>query len=108
MGFLARMFDPVTCPADVHGWSILPVTGLFMIGSLNVLANSRPAIRMGDGGPHVLCPGPNVFIASAGSPTVLINSLPAVRALDVTTHCGASPGFVMAGLTSPNIMVGPL
>ena len=107
MGFQARLFDVVQCPACVHGFVTVPVTGLFIGGSLNVLTNSRPSIRQADGGLHVLCPGPNTFVAATGSPTVLINGRPAVRGGDVTTHCGVSPGSVVIGLTSPNTFVGP-
>ena len=107
MGGQARMFDVVQCPSDVHGFCNLPTTGMFLAGSTDTYCNSRPAIRQGDGGPHVLCPGPNTFTAAVGSPTVLINSRPAIRDNDPTLHCGISPGQVVGGLTSPDTRVGP-
>lgn len=108
---LARLMDPVFCGSDAHGfppWVMtFPVTGCFISGSTNVFCNSRPAIRQGDSGIHVACPGPNSFTATIGSPTVLINSRMAMRGGDVTTHCGLSPGNVLQGLTSSNTIVGP-
>jgi uncharacterized Zn-binding protein involved in type VI secretion len=102
---LARQFDLVHSDADVHGtgWPmVVPVDGWFTSGSPDVYVNSRPAVRVGDGGIHVACCGPNTFTAISGSPTVFINSLPAVRERDATLHCGLSPGTVNAGLVSPN------
>lgn len=108
---LARVADAVFCNADIHGFPpfviSLPTVGSFTSGSTNVFCNSRPAIRQGDPGTHVACPGPNSFVATMGSPTVLINSRMAIRGGDVTTHCGLSPGNVIQGLTSFNTIVGP-
>jgi uncharacterized Zn-binding protein involved in type VI secretion len=83
------------------------VSGSFTSGSTNVFCNSRPAVRQGDSGSHVACPGPNTFIASVGSPTVFINSKMAMRGGDLTTHCGLSPGNVLQGFTSTDTIVGP-
>lgn len=106
---LARVGDPVTCPNDIHGFPPfvidVPVIGNFTNGSLNVFCNNRPAIRQGDLGTHLACPGPQVFVAATGSLRVLINSRPAVMDLSVTTHCGVSPGHVLAGMCSPNTLL---
>lgn len=102
---LARQFDPVQNNADTHGWWFsAPVYGWFFLGSPNVFVNSRAAIREGDGGPHVACPGPNSFKAVSGASKTLINSKPAVRNGDRTEHCNnpMSTGAVMEGFTSPN------
>lgn len=102
---LARQFDPVKNNAHAEGWwFVAPVFGWFTAGSSNVFVNSRAAIREGDGGLHVTCPGPNTFKATSGADKTLINSKRAVRNGDRTQHCNdlTSPGEVMAGLTSPN------
>lgn len=104
---LARKGDPVNCPADLHGWLSLPVVGVFTEGSSNVFCNNLPAVRLGDGGTHAQCPGPNNFKATSGAAKTLINDKPAVRDGDSTAHCGnpASRGQVMFGMTSPNTKV---
>lgn len=105
----ARFFDAVFSAADVHGppwWPmVFAVQGLFLEGSPNVTTNSLPAVRLGDGGPHVACAGPNRFAASSGHAKVTINSKPAVSDQSTTLHCGRSSGKVVAGLCSPNTTV---
>lgn len=108
MPAVARQFDMVHSDLDLHVnpafWPIIvPVDGWFLTGSPNVFVNSRAAIRVGDGGPHLACCGPNLFVAATGSPNVFCNSVPLVRERDATLHCGLSPGSVNAGLCSPNV-----
>lgn len=109
MANVARVGDPVFCPKDTHGVPpliiTLPVTGIFVSGSTNVLTNSLPTIREGDPGVHVACPGPNTFIAKKGASKTLVNSLPVMRDGDTTLHCGLSDGNVVKGMTSPNTFV---
>ena len=96
---LARYGDPVNCPADAHGWTNNPVVGMFTTGSPDTFVNSMPHIRLGDGGPHVACAGPNTFVAASGSTNYFVNDRPAVRGGDATLHCGLSPGTVVLGMT---------
>lgn len=105
---LARVFDPVKCDADLHGWVSVPIVGMFSAASSNVLCNSRGAVRAQDGGSTVACPGPNSFSAIGGAFKTLINGRPAIRENDATMHCGnpLSLGKVMQGLVSPNTIVG--
>lgn len=102
---LARQFDPVKNDTHKHGWwFVAPVFGIFTAGSPNVFVNSRAAIREGDGGLHIICPGTNSFKATSGADKTLINSKRAVRNGDRTQHCDdfTSPGEVLGGFTSPN------
>lgn len=108
MGAVTRQFDMVHSDLDLHvnpaWWPIVfQVDGWFTGGSPNVYVNSRQAIRVGDGGVHIACCGPQTFVAATGSPNVFCNSVPLVRELDATLHCGLSPGSVNAGLCSPNV-----
>lgn len=109
MANAARLFDPVFCAADVHGppwWPLVfAVQGIFLEGSPNVTVNSLPAVRLGDGGPHVACCGPNRFVASSGHAKVTINSKPAVGDDNTTLHCGVSTGNVNRGMCSPNTTI---
>lgn len=105
MSNLARLFDPVACDRDQHVLSpftgtftvIVPVVGLFTEGSDDVYCNDRKAIRVGDGGKHALCPGPNSFQAISGASKTFINDRPAVRSDDKTLHCMLSEGKVVVG-----------
>lgn len=102
---MARKLDPVKNDLDPHGWWFAsPVYGAFLEGSNNVFVNSRAAVREGDGGTHVACPGPNSFKATSGASRTLVNSKKAVRNGDRTEHCNnpISIGAVMEGFTSPN------
>lgn len=104
--YVRQGVDPVHCQADVHGIPpfgiVVPTFGVFTEGSPNTFVNNLPAVRVGDGGIHAACCGPNKFIATGGSPNSFINDRPAVRTGDTTLHCGLSPGAVMVGLGSPN------
>ena len=105
MAHLARVGDPVTSSADIHGSASIPIVGNFTSGASNVFCNNIAVIRLGDTGVHVLCPGPNTFSASSGAAKTYVNNLPAVREGDSTTHCGnpLSVGHVLAGMCSPNV-----
>jgi len=72
-------------------------------GSLNVMVNARPALRVTDTGVHSQCCGPNTWVAVMGSRTVLINNLLAHRLGDADLHCGG-PGYMIQG--SANVLVG--
>lgn len=71
------------CPACAHG-----CVGPAIVGSPNVLVNSRPALRVSDNGIHAACCGPNTWKAVVGSGTVLINNKAAHRQNDMDQHCG--------------------
>ena len=85
-----RLGDKAMVPADAHGCPICPhpATGPAILGSPNVLINSRPALRVTDKGIHAACCGPNTWVAIKGSATVFINSLQAHRMGDANQHCG--------------------
>ena len=102
---VARFGDPVSCPADVHGWTTFPTTGLFVEGSPDVFCDDLPVVRVGDGGVHVACAGPNTFTAAVGAPDVLVNDQPAAFGGSATLHCGLSPGTTVPGLTSFSALV---
>lgn len=99
----ARVGDRVSSDTDTHlvGGTIVvfSVVGSFSQGSSDFFIDSLPAVRMGDGGMHATCTGPNTFYATDGSPNIFINSLPAVRSGDPTYHCsdiaGAGVGSVL-------------
>ena len=71
-----------------------------MEGSPNVLLGGHPVVRVGDGGVHAVCCGPNWFEAIEGDPDVLIDGRPAVRKGDRTAHCGCT-GTVQTGHPGP-------
>jgi uncharacterized Zn-binding protein involved in type VI secretion len=100
-----RVSDLAQAKADAHGCPACPhpVTGPAIMGSLDVLVNGLPALRVGDPGIHMPCCGPNMWSAKAGSGTVFINGLPAHRKDDATQHCG-SVGQLIKG--SPDVVVG--
>lgn len=98
----ARFGDPVSCPICVHGWTSFPALGNFTAGSLTVYTNDRPTVRLGDGGVHVACMGPNTFVSTTGDPLTLVNDCPIVRGGDATLHCGINPGVVLPAFVSLN------
>jgi uncharacterized Zn-binding protein involved in type VI secretion len=86
----AGIGDKAQCPSDAHGCPACPhpVIGPIISGSPNVLANGKPAARMGDRGVHSACCGPNTFEIVGGDPDVLINGRAAARIGSETKHCG--------------------
>ncbi len=102
---LSRLGDKSFVPADAHGCPACPhpAIGPAISGSPNVLADFRPALRVGDNGVHAACCGPNTWAAAQGSATVLINFKPAHRLGDMDTHCGGIGNMVEG---SPDVMVG--
>lgn len=100
----ARLAD-IAKGTDAHGCKVCThtVIGPGVQASSNVTINSRPAMRKGDGGIHLLCCGPNTWKASGGSSTVTINSRAAFRKSDATSHCGGS-GALISG--SSTVVVG--
>ena len=63
------------------------VVGPFVMGSPNVMTNSRPAIRQDDPGMHMICCFTNMYKAVGCSATVFIDGKGAVRKGDQTQHC---------------------
>lgn len=90
--------DDHACPACPHA-AIGPATS----GSLNVLINNRPALRVGDRGIHAACCGEGTWSADSGAPAVLINGRSMHRQGDLTTHCGGG-GTLVEG--SSNVIIG--
>lgn len=90
---------------DAHGCKVCThtVIGPAVQASSDVIINSKPAVRKGDGGIHMLCCGANTWNANGGSSTVTINGQPAFRQNDATKHCGGS-GKLISG--SSNVIVG--
>lgn len=86
----AHVYNLAFCPADSHGCIGCPhsVKGPIMSGSPTVNIDGYPAARVGDGGFHSACCGPNTFVISTGDEQVLIEGKPAARIGDKTTHCG--------------------
>lgn len=101
----SRLGDKSKAPVDAHGCPGCPhsVQGPAIIGSPNVLVNSRPALRVSDTGIHAVCCNGNIWTAMKGSATVLINGLPAHRKGDMDMHCGG-PGTMQEG--SNNVETG--
>lgn len=97
MAAQARLGDPSVCPADAHGCPGCPhpATGPAIEGSDNVFVNSKPAVRVGDGGIHAACCGPNQWKAQSGSSSVFINGKAAHRVGDAVKHCGGIGKTVM-------------
>ncbi len=95
----AAVGDAVHCPADAHGCPSCPhaVTGSIRTGSSTVLIGGRPAARVGDGGVHASCCGPNTFTITSGDPDLLIDGKPAARKGDKTKHCGGVGTIVVSG-----------
>ena len=85
-----RLMDKSKVPADSHGCIACAHTciGPAMMGSPDVMVNSRPAIRVTDTGVHTGCCGANTWVATKGSSIVMINGLAAHRKGDMDTHCG--------------------
>lgn len=75
------------------------VTGPAILGSPDVLVNSKPALRKTDLGIHAACCGANMWQADAGSGTVFINGKEAFRQGDATKHCGSFSGQLIEGST---------
>jgi len=100
-----RLGDKSNVPVDAHGCPACPhpAVGPAIIGSPNVLVNTRPALRKDDTGIHAACCGPNTWTAQAGSGTVFINNKAAHRLGDADKHCGGM-GQLIEG--SNNVMVG--
>ncbi len=94
----AAVGDNVFCPADSHGCPACPhpVNGLIATGSPNVLINGKPAARVGDGGTHAACCGPNSFTIVGSSSQVVIDGRRAVKMGDATQHCGGT-GYINKG-----------
>lgn len=86
------------CPACPH-----PAIGPAIIGSPDVITNSKPSLRVGDKGMHAVCCGTNTWEATKGSGTVFINSKAAHRLGDTDKHCGGT-GQLVEG--SQNVIVG--
>ena len=101
----SRVGDNAHCPSDSHGNLCCShsVTGPGMKGSINILINDSPPLRIGDPGKHSSCCGSNSWIVSAGSQTVFFNGIPASRLGDKTTHCGGV-GTLVQG--SENVITG--
>ena len=87
---MGRLGDKSEAKADAHGCPGCPhdTTGPAVMGSPDVLVNSKPALRIGDMGIHAACCGPNMWVATLGSGTVFINGRPAHRKGDLDMHCG--------------------
>jgi len=100
-----RLGDMAQVPADAHGCPACPhpAVGPAILGSNDVLINSRPAIRQNDQGIHAICCGPNMWNPIMGSATVMINGKQAIRLGDQTKHCGGV-GQTIQG--SPDVIVG--
>lgn len=100
-----RLGDKARAPLDAHGCPACPhpTVGPAVRGSSDVHVNSRPAVRVDDGGIHAACCGTNQWQATQGSASVFINGKAAHRVGDEEKHCGGS-GFLIEG--SPNVMVG--
>jgi uncharacterized Zn-binding protein involved in type VI secretion len=100
-----RLGDMAQIPADAHGCPACPhpAVGPAILGSNDVIVNSRPAIRLGDQGMHAICCGPNFWKPVKGSGTVMINGKPAIRLGDMTQHCGGV-GQTIQG--SPDVIIG--
>jgi uncharacterized Zn-binding protein involved in type VI secretion len=100
-----RLGDKSQVPADAHGCPACPHPGVgpAIVGSADVMVNTRPAIRVGDKGIHMACCGSNTWTAAKGSGTVFINNKAAHRQGDSDTHCGGS-GQMIDGST--NVMSG--
>jgi uncharacterized Zn-binding protein involved in type VI secretion len=101
----SRLGDFSKVPADSHGRSCCTheCEGPAETGSMNVMVNNQPALRVTDTGIHFTCCGPNTWVAVAGSQTVIINNLRAHRLNDRDQHCGG-PGYMIQG--SQNVLVG--
>jgi len=80
------------CDADAHGCPACPhpTTGPITTGSPNVLANGKPAARVGDRGVHAACCGPNSYEIASGDPDVQINGRSAAKLGSTTRHCGGT------------------
>ena len=100
-----RLGDKSQVPADAHDCPACPhpAIGPAIMGSPNVMINSRPALRVNDTGIHAACCGPNMWTAKTGSATVKINGQLCHRMNDVDQHCGGV-GRMIEG--SPNVIVG--
>src|SRR5262245_3228277 len=101
-----RLGDKANGMSDAHGCPGCPhpsVIGPAILGSMNVIVNGRPALRLQDIGIHAPCCGMNMWTAVKGAPTVNINGKAAFRMGDRTQHCGGT-GQLIEG--SPNVIVG--
>lgn len=101
----SRLGDKSNVPVDAHGCPACPhpAVGPAIVGSPNVMVNSKPALRKDDKGIHMACCGSNTWTAAAGSGTVMINNKAAHRLGDQDTHCGGS-GQMIEG--SANVITG--
>ena len=102
-----RLGDKASVVADSHGCPACPHPGVgpAIVGSTDVIVNSRPALRVGDKGMHAACCGTNSWTAKAGALSVFINGKAAFRKTDPTQHCGGI-GRLIGG--SSNVIVGNL
>lgn len=100
-----RLGDKANVPADTHGCPACPHpgTGPGILGSPDVMVNSRPALRVGDKGIHAACCGTNTWTAKSGAAGVFINGKAAFRMSDPSQHCGGM-GQLIEG--SDNVIVG--
>jgi len=94
---IARIDDRAFSATDTHivpfvGPVQYPVTGTFSQGSPKYYVNSKAVVRVGDGGNHQFCTGPNTFSAISGSSSHFADSKPVVRIGDKTYHCSDIPG----------------
>jgi len=100
-----RLGDKANVSADAHGCPGCPHPGVgpAILGSADVLVNSRPALRVDDTGIHTACCGPNTWTAQKGAATVFINNKAAFRMNDPSKHCGGM-GSLVEG--SSDVIVG--
>jgi uncharacterized Zn-binding protein involved in type VI secretion len=93
--YYACVGDHALCLADVHGCFGCPhtVTGPITTGSPTVKVRNKAAARVGDGGVHSACCGPNTFTIIEGDDEVLIDGKPAAKIGSKTQHCGGS-GYI--------------
>jgi len=102
----ARLGDKSMIPACAHGSPCCPhpANGPAIGGSGDVNIEGRPAIRQDDPGMHMVCCGPNTWVAKTGSGTVKINGKGAHRMGDQDTHCGSGMGQMIEG--SATVLIG--
>ncbi len=101
-----RLSDTSKVPSCVHGCPACPhpnPIGPAIVGSPDVLTNTRPSVRVGDMGMHAACCNTNIWKATKGSGTVFINNKAAHRINDADEHCGGN-GQMTTG--SDNVIVG--
>lgn len=105
MAQAGRRGDRAHLPHDDHGGPCCPhaAQGPALTGSVNVLINRRPMLRVGDRGMHSHCCDSNTWTAYSGALCVLVNDRRPHRLGDLTDHCGGE-GLLIEG--SPNVLIG--